>query len=270
MFTKSRTDQAKAQVQDAASSAGQVLREKVAPVVAAKAHDAKDWAAPRVERGIEVAAPKVEAAVDKVTPAVDAARDKIVDDLLPRLVDAVNAAAAAAASSGVAEHTEEARTRAKGAAAVLKGDAVAKRKHGKLRKLALITGILAAIGAAVAAFKKQQGPHEDPWAVPASSYPSAGGSSSSSSSSSSTGSSTGTSSGSGSTSGTSTSTALDSGAAGDALDNGGTAEVPGMTEESTAAAEAIAESAGNDSPKKQGDPLTDPIEDVEGSSKKKS
>ena len=34
-----------------------------------------------------------------MAPAVDAARDRIVDDLLPRLVDAVNAAALASAAA---------------------------------------------------------------------------------------------------------------------------------------------------------------------------
>lgn len=231
MFRKSRTDQAKAQVQDAALTAGHHLREKVAPAVGAKARDAKEWAAPHVERGLEAAAPKVEAAVEKVSPAVDAARDKIVDDLLPRLVDAVNAAAAAGAAATAAGAV--AKTRGGDAVAVLKGDAVAKPKH-RGRKFLLFTALAAAVGAAVAVFKKQQ-PREDPWAVPTGSYPST---STPSFSSSTTASSTG---------GTGTgSSALGSGAASDSLDTSGDveAEVSGLTPDSAAAAEAISESAG--------------------------
>lgn len=231
MFRKSRTDQAKAQVQDAASTAGHHLREKVAPAVGAKARDAKEWAAPHVERGLEAAAPKVEAAVEKVSPAVDAARDKIVDDLLPRLVEAVNAAAAAGAAATAAGAV--AKTRSGDAVAVLKGDAVVKPK-GRKRKFLLFTAFVAAIGAAVAVFKRQQ-PREDPWAVPAGSYPST--------SSTSTGSTGSTGSTSSSASGSSSS-ALDSGAASSSLDASGEAEVSGLTPDSAAATEAISESAG--------------------------
>ncbi|MGN6612508.1 MAG: hypothetical protein ACTHLJ_12110 [Angustibacter sp.] len=228
MFRKSRADQAKAQVQDAASTASHHLREKVAPVVAEKARDAKDWATPHVERGLEAAAPKVEAAVDKVSPAVDAARDKIVDDLLPRLVEAVNAAAAAGA--GAAATGAVVKARSGDAVAVLKGDAVAKPKR-RGRKLLLFSALVAAVGAAVAVFKKQQ-PREDPWAVPAGSYPSTSSFGSSASSS--------------------TSSALGTGAASSSLDAAGPgeAEVTGLTPDSAAAAEAIAESAGEESGEK--------------------
>src|SRR5450755_3845009 len=63
---------------------------------------AVEWAAPRVERGLQAAAPRVEAAADRVAPAVDAARDRIVDDLLPRLIEAVHAAGAAGAAATTA------------------------------------------------------------------------------------------------------------------------------------------------------------------------
>ncbi len=248
MFRKSRTDQAKAQVQDATSSAGHHLRERVAPAVGAKARDAKDWATPHVERGLEAAAPRVEAAVDKVSPAVDAARDKIVDDLLPRLVDAVNAAAAAGAAAGAsaADATETARSRSGGAVAVLKGDAVAKpRRRG--RKLLLFSGLVAAVGAGVAVFKKKAD-QDDPWAVPAGSYPSTSTLSRESS----------------------TSSDLGSGAAGDALAE---AEVPGLSVDSAAAAEAISDAAddsssgGDKGSSSKGDPLTDPLDQVENADK---
>ncbi len=267
MFRKSRTDHkqdAKASVQDAAAAAQHHLRETVAPVVAAKAHDAKEWATPKVERGLEAAAPKVEAAVEKISPAVDAARDKLVDDLLPRLVDAVNAAAAAGATAAAAGAA--AKSRSGDAVAVLKGEAVAKRPHRK-RKFFLLTALVAAVGAALAVFKKQQ-PKDDPWAVPAGTYPTTSTFTSDTSSPSAT-------EGAGSTGTTATAAtdaALDSGAAGDVLDDGaGEAEVPGLTADSAAAAEAITDAAEDTSTggsaKKQGDPLTDPIDQVENADK---
>ncbi|HET9656152.1 MAG TPA: hypothetical protein VFP72_12410 [Kineosporiaceae bacterium] len=65
---------------------------------------AVDWAGPRVERGIDrgikAAAPRIEAAAERAVPAVDAMRDRIIEQVLPRLVEAVNRAAAAGAAAG--------------------------------------------------------------------------------------------------------------------------------------------------------------------------
>jgi len=165
------------------STAGQV-REKVGPAVAQAAQAAlaakewtqphveaaRDWAKPHVEHGIEVAAPKVETAVQSLAPKVDTARDKIVDDVLPRITAALAAAAAASAAARdeavAAGH--EAAVRGSGAKSVLVGEAVAKHKRhlGKGGKLALVAGILAALGAAAAYFVKRSAPQDDPWAVP--------------------------------------------------------------------------------------------------------
>lgn len=272
MFTRtSRADRARAQVLDVTSSASHQLREKVAPVVAVAARDAKVWATPHMERGIEVAAPRVEAAVERVSPAVDAARDKIVEDLLPRLVEAVNAAATAgaAATAVTAATTTTARKRGKDVLAVARGEAVAKPKRKGHTWLLVLTGLAAAAGAAFAVFKRQA-PSDDPWAVPPTTYPTSGTSTSASSSvstDSSSASSTGagTDSGIGSTSavGGSEGAALSSGDAGDALDGGASiadADVPGLTVDSAAAKEAVTQQSDGDA---QGaDPLTDPIEKV--------
>ena len=165
------------------STAGQV-REKVGPAVAQAAQAAlaakdwtqphveaaRDWAKPHVEHGIEVAAPKVETAVQSLAPKVDTARDKIVDDVLPRITAALAAAAAASAAARdeavAAGH--EAAVRGSGAKSVLVGEAVAKHKRhlGKGGKLALVAGILAALGAAAAYFVKRSAPQDDPWATP--------------------------------------------------------------------------------------------------------
>ena len=113
MFTKtSRTDRVREQVADVGSTMSENVsgawRGKVAPTVSGKARDAAHWAAPHVERGREAAAPKVEAAVDKVSPAVDAAREKL-EELMPRLAEAVSAAAAA--GSAASAHAGEYRAR---------------------------------------------------------------------------------------------------------------------------------------------------------------
>jgi hypothetical protein len=259
VFTsRSRAERARDQVAETASTVSEQLRDRVAPAVSARAKDAKEWAAPRVERGVErgleAAAPRVEQAVEKVSPKVDAARDKLVDDLLPRLVVALNAAAAAGGHVA-SEAGDEARERSKGAAAVLRGDAVAKPKKRRGRRFLVFAMVAAAIGAAVAAFKSRA-PKDDPWAIPSTTYPGTNASGPAS---------TGTS--------AATSSTLSSGAAADALDvdlrdsapSKATADVPGMTADSEAGKDAV-----SDASKKQGDALTDPASSNAGGGKKKS
>ena len=168
MFTKtSRSERVREQVADVSGSVSSAWRGKVAPTVSGKARGAAHWAAPHVERGREAAAPKVEAAVDRVSPAVDAAREKL-EELMPRLAEAVSAAAAA--GSAASAHAGEYRARSGDAMAVLRGEAVAKRKHRVLRKLLLLPVIAAAVAGSYAAFKSRT-PKEDPWAVPTGTYP---------------------------------------------------------------------------------------------------
>jgi hypothetical protein len=223
---------------DRASTVSEQLRERIAPAVSLKARDAKTWAAPRVERGVErgldLAAPRVELAVEKVSPKVDAARDKLVDDLLPRLVVAVNAAAAA--GHAASDASEEVRSRSKGAAAVLTGDAVAKPKHRRGRRFLLFAMIAAAVSAAVAVVKSRTA-KDDPWAIPSTTYPGTNATSPAA------------------TTPSSTSSTLASGAAADALDvdlrdsvtgagsDTGTAQVPGMTTASEDAKDAVEEAS---------------------------
>ena len=115
-------------------------------------------------------------------PAAEAARDKIVDDLLPRLVEAVNAAAAAAAAAGAAgaakasdkasDAADTAKSRGSDAVAVAKGEKVAKKKRSK-KKVFLFFTAIAAGAAAARAVLKSRGPAEDPWAIPEGTYPGA-------------------------------------------------------------------------------------------------
>jgi len=99
--------------------------------------------------------------VSGLAPKVDTARDKIVDELLPRLTEAITAFATASAAA-----KEEAISRGTGAAAVLSGDASASPKHNKKGRVLLILGLFAAAAAGAMAFMKRSAPKDDPWATP--------------------------------------------------------------------------------------------------------
>ena len=174
--SKSRTEQVQdhqAAVAARAATLADQLRGRAVPAVALAAENAKEWSQPRVEaarvwvkprveHGIEVAAPRLESAVSSLAPKVDTARDKIVEDLLPRVTEAITAWAAATTAA-----KDEALTRGHGAAAVMSGDAVASPKHkNKGWVLLAALGVLASTAAAVVAFMKKSAPRDDPWATP--------------------------------------------------------------------------------------------------------
>lgn len=171
MLRKSRKDKVVDQATSTTTQVKDVVVDKVVPAVShaaestrdwagPKVHAAKEWAAPRAQKGIDAAAPRVEHAVDAVSPRIDAARDKLVDEVLPKLVDAITAATSQAAAV-----REEASSRGSDAVAVLKGDAVAKpKKRHRVRKVLLLGGLVAG---GAAAFKAMRGKKEDPWATPA-------------------------------------------------------------------------------------------------------
>lgn len=165
---KSRTEQLTEQIRDQSDSltftAGAVadqLRERVVPAVGQATVNAKEWARPRVEHGIEVAAPRLESAVNGLAPRVDTARDKIVDELIPRISEAITALAAASAAA-----RNEAVSRSQGAAAVISGDAVATPRRGRKRKALLVLGLIGAAGAAAMTVMKKSVPKDDPWTTP--------------------------------------------------------------------------------------------------------
>jgi hypothetical protein len=165
--TKSRTEQLKEQVQDQseslASTAAAVadqLRERVGPAVGQATENAMEWARPRVGHGIEVAAPRLESAVSGLAPKVDTARDKIVDELIPRIAEAISVWAAASAVT-----KNEAVSRGQGAASVISGSAVASPK-GRKKRVLLMLGLVGAAGAAAIALMKKSAPKDDPWTTP--------------------------------------------------------------------------------------------------------
>jgi len=165
--TKTRTEQLQEQLQDqseslasTAAALAEQLRERVVFADGQATENARVWAKPRVEHGIEVAAPKLESAVSGLAPKVDTARDKIVDELIPRITEAISAWAAASAAA-----RDEAVSRGQGAAAVISGDAVATPK-GKKGRVLLAFGLLTAAAAAVTTFMKKSAPKDDPWTTP--------------------------------------------------------------------------------------------------------
>ena len=165
---KSRTEQLTEQFQDQSDSLASTaqlmadqLRVRVVPAVGQATENAREWARPHVEHGIEVAAPRLESAVSSLAPKVDTARDKIVDELIPRIAEAIAAWAAASAAA-----RDEAVSRGQGAAAVISGDAVAAPKGGKKRKALLVLGLVGAAGAAAMTVMKKSAPKDDPWTTP--------------------------------------------------------------------------------------------------------
>lgn len=127
------------------------------------ASHARDWAAPRVEKawyeGKKAAAPKVERAAERTLPVVDRTHDRLVDDVLPRLLAAVNAAAAATAVG--ADKARDVATDKLSDLAHIKPEPP-KKSHKGAAIFWSIAG-LAVVGAVLAAVRRGR-PTTDPWA----------------------------------------------------------------------------------------------------------
>ncbi|MHB1475937.1 MAG: hypothetical protein ACYCV4_20375 [Dermatophilaceae bacterium] len=169
---KERLQDRSASLADGAATVADQLRERVAPAIGQAAESARQWgqphveaarhwAKPHVEHGIEIAAPRLESAVSGLAPKVDIARDKIVDELLPRVAEAITAWASASAAA-----KDEVVSRGAGAVAVVSGDAVASPKRKKRGRVLMTLGLIGAAGAAATAFLKKSAPKDDPWATP--------------------------------------------------------------------------------------------------------
>ncbi|MHB8185808.1 MAG: hypothetical protein ACYDDU_06910 [Dermatophilaceae bacterium] len=180
---KERLQDRSASLADGAATVADQLRERVAPAIGQAAESARQWgqphveaarhwAKPHVEHGIEIAAPRLESAVSGLAPKVDIARDKIVDELLPRVAEAITAWASASAAakdevvSRGAAAKDEVVSRGAGAVAVVSGDAVASPKRKKRGRVLMTLGLIGAAGAAATAFLKKSAPKDDPWATP--------------------------------------------------------------------------------------------------------
>ena len=124
---------------------------------------AVDWTTPRVEKawreGAHAVEPKVERAAEKALPLVETAHDKLVEDLLPKLVAAVNAAAVAAAAG--ADKARDVTEKKLTDLAHIKVPEP-KKSHTGAKVLWLFAGF-AAIAAAFTAWRSTR-PTNDPWA----------------------------------------------------------------------------------------------------------
>jgi gas vesicle protein len=173
------TDELKKQAAVQAKAATSSIKD-ASSTAATKAVDAaghaKDWTTPKVEgfidwllpraehlyrESVKAAAPKVEHAADRVAPAIDSAHDKLVDDLLPRLVVAMNEAAQKASSAA-----DSAADRAAAAAAAVAAAAAAKqeKKHTGAKVFWTLVGLAGAATAYVAWRSSRS--TVDPWAEP--------------------------------------------------------------------------------------------------------
>lgn len=153
-LARERAEQAReraAELRETAAERGAELRDQ--------AYDLADAVNDRAHRFADAAAPKVESA-----------RSAFVEDVLPKVAEAVaTLAAGAAAAKSTASDTAH---RAPDALAVLKGDAAVKRSGGG-RKFFLFAGLAALAAAAWSVFRKNQS-KDDPWATPAYTPPSHG------------------------------------------------------------------------------------------------
>lgn len=125
------------------------------------AEKAREWAAPRAqkawEEGRKAAAPKIEAAAASAIPLVDRGHDKLVDEILPKLVAAVETAAAATASGA-----DRAREVADAKLTEIAHLAPPPRRRTGAKVFWSIAGL--AIAAGVLAVLRRRRPADDPWA----------------------------------------------------------------------------------------------------------
>ncbi|GAA3608972.1 hypothetical protein GCM10022223_26260 [Kineosporia mesophila] len=171
--------EAQAQLRSALDSAaanartgGAIVAERVTPAaIATKDRVAvvtKDHVVPAVRNAADHAGPALEKgyaqAREKAAPVVAHGRDKFVDDLLPKLAEAV-AAASAAAIAARDNAVETAQDRATYAVEQLPRNKKAlkkARRRQRRRRFLLFSVIAAAAGGAAVAWKKSN-ENKDPW-----------------------------------------------------------------------------------------------------------
>ena len=127
---------------------------KVGPYAAS----AKQRGAQAAHDAVEVLTPKLDEAFDRVSPAVEAARGKVTEDLLPRLSEALTAAAAAPA---VVEATKRGRATLAAARGDLALPEPEPKKKGRWLKRLAILGAIA--GVAVVVLRKVLGNEDADW-----------------------------------------------------------------------------------------------------------
>lgn len=125
-----------------------------------------DWAGPRMEqvwnRGVEATAPRVVDAADKSRDAIDVAHDRLVDDVIPRIIKAMEDAAGAAKSSSDSAHARAIAALAAAEKAAKKQQAATK-SHKAAKTFGWVLVGTAVAGAGVLIWRRTQ-PVDDPWA----------------------------------------------------------------------------------------------------------
>jgi hypothetical protein len=155
-----------------ARTGGIIVAERVTPVAVATkdkvAVVTKDRVVPAVRNAADHAGPALEKgyaqAKEKAAPVVAQGRDKFVDDLLPKLAEAIAAASAAAIAardSAVDSAQERAAVAVQNLPANKKALKKARRRQRR-RRFLVFTVISAAAGAGVVAWRKQNA-KQDPW-----------------------------------------------------------------------------------------------------------
>ena len=155
-----------------AQTGGTIVVERVSPVATATKDKVtvvtKDVVVPAVRNAADQAGPALEKgyaqAREKAAPVVAQGRDKVVDDLLPKLAEAIAAASAAAIAardSAVESAQERAAYVVENLPANKKAQKQARRRQRR-RRFLVFTMITAAVAAAAVVWK-QRSANEDPW-----------------------------------------------------------------------------------------------------------
>ncbi|WP_188037306.1 hypothetical protein [Actinotalea sp. JY-7885] len=159
---KAHAAHVQAALADASAQAG-IAAARLGEEAKAAALQAKGWATPRVEKALHdataAAAPRVEKAAEKSLPIVESAHDRFVDELLPKIVAAVNAAAVAAAA-GADKARDAASTKLSEIAHV--EPPAPPKSHRFAKVFWLVAGVVGIVGA-VGAWRRSR-PTTDPWA----------------------------------------------------------------------------------------------------------
>ena len=172
--SKSRTEDPKGRIRPLAESASQKVgsgagqvRDHLGPAVGTAREKMSPYAEKAVERGataathaVEKVSPVIDDVLGRVGPATEhaaeKARERLNDDVLPKVTAALAALAAAAEPA-----VEETTRRGRATKAALKGEIdVPKKKSHKMRKLMILLGFGAIVGAVA---KKLLTPPEPAW-----------------------------------------------------------------------------------------------------------
>lgn len=165
-----KTKKIEADVRQQAGDAGKAARELAEQGkdwATPKMEAAIDWAGPRVDKawkaGVTATAPKLATAAGKSRDAVDVAHDKLVDDVLPKVIQALEDAAKAAKTSADSVQSQVQSTTKKAEKALKKQEKAAKGGSTWGKTLGWVLVGSAVAGAGVLIWRRTQ-PVDDPWA----------------------------------------------------------------------------------------------------------